>query len=129
VVLVTRGRFRRAIAVLAVLAGLAAAGLALHGALEERTVDVGAWFVPDGDGAVPTPHHTAWGWIALAGALTTTGAALAAFRLAPGWPEMGRRYDAPTGAVAPAVPLEERSSIDVWKALDEGRDPTAERPE
>jgi hypothetical protein len=44
------------------------------------------------------------------------------------WPEMGTKYDNPAGAgsaegagEAP-VPTE---NIDIWKALDEGRDPTA----
>jgi hypothetical protein len=33
------------------------------------------------------------------------------------WPEMSRRYDAPTDQ-------ESRTDNDLWKALDEGRDPT-----
>ena len=47
---------------------------------------------------------------------------------APEWPEMGTRYDAPGSAVpAPATPAEpdERTGLDLWKAMDEGRDPTA----
>ena len=125
VLLVTRGRVRRALALLAALVGVAVAALALHGLLSDGNVEVG-WFSYNDN--PPTPHRTAWGWVALAGATVTTLAALAAFRWAPGWPEMGRKYDAPAGP-APEVPLEERTSIDVWKALDEGRDPTAERPE
>jgi hypothetical protein len=39
----------------------------------------------------------------------------------PQWPEMGRRYDAPTDAPATQ---EIESDRDLWKALDEGRDPT-----
>ena len=54
-------------------------------------------------------------------------------RYVRGWPEMGRRYDAPAdgAAVAPTTPVEEQSSLDVWKAIDEGRDPTdaSERPD
>ena len=44
----------------------------------------------------------------------------------PGWPEMGRRYDAPADATAErAAPLpEEQENLDLWKAMDEGRDPT-----
>jgi len=124
VLLVTRGRVRRAVAVLAVVAGVAAAALAVHGLLDDRPVDIG-WF--SYDDAQPTPHRTAWGWVALGSAVVTTLAAAVAFRAAPGWPEMGRKYDAPAGAAAPAVPLEEQSSIDVWKALDQGNDPTADR--
>jgi hypothetical protein len=42
------------------------------------------------------------------------------------WPEMGRRYDAPNGAGASGTetPPEDASSLDLWKSIDEGRDPT-----
>ena len=36
------------------------------------------------------------------------------------WPTMGRRYEAPVAA-APQAPT---TDADIWKALDEGRDPT-----
>jgi hypothetical protein len=49
---------------------------------------------------------------------------------------MGSRYDAPAGREggrtteddAPTPP-EETSNLDLWKALDEGHDPTARDPE
>ena len=52
-----------------------------------------------------------------------------AWRLAPGWPEMGSRYDAPSGGGAArgeAARAREapRTDLDTWRALDEGRDPT-----
>jgi hypothetical protein len=52
---------------------------------------------------------------------------LAAVRLVPTWPEMGRRYDAPADtAPAPSEqPAEEQENLELWKAMDEGRDPTA----
>jgi hypothetical protein len=125
VLLVTRGRVRRWIALLAAAASLAAAGLALHGLLADSTVTIGWFSYDDSD---PDPHRTAWGWIAFGAALLCAAAALAAFRWAPGWPEMGRKYDAPAGAPAPVAPLEEQSSIDVWKAFDAGHDPTADQP-
>jgi hypothetical protein len=125
VLLVTRGRVRRALAVLTALAGVVAAALAVHGLIDFRTVTIG-WF--SYDDAPPTMHRSVWGWIAIGGAVLTTLAATAAFRLAPGWPEMGRRYDRPAGVPAPVVPLEEQSSIDVWKAFDAGHDPTADQP-
>jgi hypothetical protein len=40
---------------------------------------------------------------------------------------MGRKYDAPAD-VAPAAAErtpEEQENLDLWKAMDEGRDPTA----
>ena len=72
-----------------------------------------------------TEHTTTpWPYLALLGAVLTVAAAAAAVRLAPSWPEMGRRYDAPDAAKPAQKPLEEQSTIDVWKSLDEGRDPT-----
>jgi hypothetical protein len=50
--------------------------------------------------------------------------ALAAFavavRRAPRWPAMGSRYDAPGARTA-----EPATEQDMWRALDEGHDPTA----
>ncbi len=41
--------------------------------------------------------------------------------LVPSWPEMGDKYDRPTGP--PAEQADD--DLALWKALDEGRDPTA----
>jgi uncharacterized membrane protein (TIGR02234 family) len=125
VLLVTRGRFRRVISVVGVLAAL--------GTL--ATVVVGFVATPRhlrselekfgiADAAV---HHTGWFWAALVSALLTSAAAVLAVRWVPAWPEMGSRYDAPATrtAVHPAAAEpEEQSSLDLWKAMDEGRDPT-----
>ena len=67
----------------------------------------------------------------------TLAAGLAAVRFIPSWPEMGTRYDAPTGAPrtdASAATSDgpagagpdpaEKSNRDLWKSLDEGSDPT-----
>ena len=52
-----------------------------------------------------------------------TLAAAAAVRYAPAWPEMGSRYEAPVGA--PATTAEDADgNLDLWKAMDEGHDPT-----
>ncbi|MEP9380887.1 Trp biosynthesis-associated membrane protein [Nocardioides sp. KR10-350] len=109
VALVTRGWVRRGVLVLAGLAAVGAVPVALVGR-------------PDGD-------PTAWPWIALAAAVVAAAAAVAGVRLARGWPEMGRRYDAPTSGPATEAPLEEQSSLDLWKSIGEGRDPTADGPE
>lgn len=122
VVLVTRGLVRRLVAALAGLAGIGVivtffghAGIdALGRAIDSEVV----W----GE----TEHTTTpWPYLALLGAVLTVAAAAAAVRLAPSWPEMGRRYDAPDAAEPAQKPLEEQSTIDVWKSLDEGRDPTS----
>jgi hypothetical protein len=36
---------------------------------------------------------------------------------------MGSRYDAP-GSDPVEVPPEEQTNLDLWKSIDEGRDPT-----
>ncbi len=70
-----------------------------------------------------------WPWLAGLGALASLVTTVLAVRWAPGWPEMGSRYDAPTAgggaAAADLVDPADRSSLDLWKAMDEGRDPTS----
>ena len=118
VVLVTRGRVRRAVAVLGVLAAL--------GVL--ATVVWAWWGVPDAlladlralDDEAGT-EFTAWYWLALLGAVVSLAATVAAVRWVGSWPEMGTRYDSPTGRAA----ADADDDLALWKALDEGRDPTA----
>lgn len=125
VLLVTRGRVRRAVAVLCLVASV---GLV-------ATVVEAFWSLPDKLAAAllrasgtdtVTTDLTGWYAVAAVGALLSVAASGAAVALVPQWPEMGTRYDAPTGAGAAdthdAAPKE---NIDIWKALDEGRDPTA----
>jgi uncharacterized membrane protein (TIGR02234 family) len=133
VLLVTRGRVRRVVAVLAVLAalGLVAAVVVGFDAAPEHVRDAYAQLgVPD-----PDVSRTGWYWVAGIASVLTLLTTLAAVRLVPGWPEMGRRYDAPAAPEAtgtqvaahadvPPTPPEERENLDLWKALDEGRDPT-----
>jgi len=129
VLLVTRGRVRRVVAVLAVLAALALAvtfvvgfGSAPH-QVRDAYEQLGV--------ADPDVSRTGWYWVAGVATVLTLPTTLAAVRLVPGWPEMGRRYDAPPAAGAapaadaPVAPPEERENLDLWKAMDEGRDPTA----
>ena len=74
----------------------------------------------------PDLSHTVWYWAAVVGALLAGVAGALAVAWVPAWPEMGTKYDAPgSAAPAPVVPPEEQSSLDLWKAMDEGRDPTA----
>jgi uncharacterized membrane protein (TIGR02234 family) len=134
VLLVTRGRVRRACAALATLA---AAGVVV-------AVVVGWSGAPDGvrsayrDLGVADPDVSRTGWYAAAAvlALASLATAALALRLVPSWPEMGRRYDAPTDGTADGTvdrtgaapvqqpPPEERESLELWKSIDEGRDPT-----
>ena len=123
VLLVTRGRVRR----LAAALGLAAAAGTL------ATVAYGLVALPDAVraewadlGVQPGVEFTGWYVAAWPGAVIAVAALAAAVRWAPAWPEMGSRYDAP-GAVEPdsaRTGEEDRSNLDMWKALDDGRDPT-----
>lgn len=121
VVLVSRGRVRRGVAWLDLLAALAVTAFA-----------VGAWIERPGEVADTlrsldvSTGRTAWSYLGVVGGLLGLVTSVTAVRRVGGWPEMGRRYDAPGGEEAPrpATPIEEQSSLDLWKALDEGRDPT-----
>ena len=120
VILVTRGRVRRSVAVLGAAAALGAlvttvvAFWSLQDALTE------ALFAVSG---VDTAQVSFTGWYAaaLVGAVGSVLATLAAVRFTPTWPEMGTRYDSPTGEAAPVEP---EGNLELWKALDEGHDPT-----
>lgn len=132
VVLVTRGVVRRIVAGLALLAALGVVA----------TVVVGFGSAPDAvrdayrelGVANPDVGRSAWLWVAAVAAVLTVLTTVLAVRLVPTWPEMGRRYDAPADAtpdrteVAAQEPGEEpgqQENLDLWKAMDEGRDPTA----
>ena len=124
VLLVTRGRARRALAVVGLVASLGVLVTVVVGrgstadALRRSLEEVGA-----AGGDVRT---TGWFWAALVGAVLSVAATALAVRLVPHWPEMGSRYDAPaTGAGSPtATAPAERDPHDLWKDIDEGRDPT-----
>jgi len=121
VVLVTRGRVRRAVAVLVavVSAGLVATVvLGRPSALDSArraTVDLGE--------AVSGAHVTGWWWVAVPVSVVALVAAVAAVRWCGSWPEMGRRYDAPVAA-GTSADLATMDEGDLWRAIDQGRDPT-----
>ena len=127
VLLVTRGRFRRAVAALAVLAGLGYAATVVWApfSLPDHLVEQ----VRRRTGlTLDDTSLTGWFWLAAVAALLVLASTVLALRLVRTWPEMGSRYDAPTGARGAdgAGPAERPTeNIDIWKALDEGRDPTA----
>jgi uncharacterized membrane protein (TIGR02234 family) len=118
VVLVTRKVTRR---IVATLAGVTAVSLLLTLVVEG--------FVKHDDVVIELRapiDYTGWFWLALAAAVPALLAAAAAVRFAPAWPEMGRQYDAPSAQerTSSGAPPEERTSLDLWKSMDEGNDPT-----
>lgn len=122
VLLVLRGRARRVVAVVGVLA---AAGVVTAVVLAYGDVDAAAVEAARAAGAtsdVFATSFTAWYWTALVAGVLSLAALVVAVLRAPGWPAMGSRYDNPAARDAAATP---RTDEDLWKALDEGRDPTA----
>lgn len=120
--LVLRGRARRAVAV---LGSLAAAGVlvAVVGRFDAARADAREAVVAAGaTGDTFASSLTGWYWTAGVGALLTLAALLVAVVRAPGWPAMGSRYDAPTARRE--QPTGEPGEQDLWRALDEGHDPT-----
>ena len=120
VLLVLRGRARRAVAV---VGSLAAAGVLVAVVASFTSAQDTAVTAVQGAGATGdtfTASLTAWYWTAAVAATLSLAALVVAVVRAPAWPAMGSRYDAPT-ARRPASSAPE----DLWKAIDEGHDPTA----
>ena len=114
-VLVLRRRGRRVVAALGAGSALAAAASTVTG-------------LPDSDDLDPT----GWPWVVLAAATVTALALARAWVAAPGWPEMSSRYDRRAGPARDAERAQDEARegraqepAELWRALDEGRDPTA----
>jgi uncharacterized membrane protein (TIGR02234 family) len=129
VLLVTRGRVRRTFAVVALLAavGLVASVVAAYVTLPDSAADSYQELM----GRSQDQGYTGWFWTAAVAALLALVPAFLAVRLVGTWPEMGSRYDAPgtreAAREAAGDEVREPESTreqDIWKALDEGRDPT-----
>jgi uncharacterized membrane protein (TIGR02234 family) len=114
-VLVTRGPLRRVVAALALVASLGvvacvvAAPFVLPDDLRDR---VGPSF------SAIRADQTGWYLTAAVAAALATVVLGYAWRLVPRWPTMSSRYDAPGAQPAADAPS------DLWKALDQGLDPT-----
>ena len=134
-VLAVRGWPRRAVGLVVAVVGvgivwrslahLSAVGLdrafQLHGG--DRNINLG--------GALPGSHvsaHPDWGWLsACCGVLVAVAGVLVVAR-GHKWAGLSAKYEAPGARVAaPADAQAERARADatLWKALDEGNDPTA----
>lgn len=131
VLLVTRGRVRRVVALIATLAAAGVLVAAVFGGFVDvasAEADLGARISPTGQ-SVPL-DRTIWLWLTVLTAAVSLVAGAAAVRFSPQWPEMGSQYDAPTGgsaatpATSPAADPGSLSNLDLWKSLDEGADPT-----
>lgn len=124
--LVARGRWRRWIALLGLAIALGSTVTAIVGYSKAPSdlrhavaSSVGTTVL------MKSPGLTGWYWAALIADVLVVLALALAVRDAPAWPTMSSRYDAPTSAKE-AQPQKTRpeTSLDVWKALDGGDDPT-----
>lgn len=126
VVLVTGARVRRIVAVLGLVAvaGVLACVVAAPFTLPD---DVRSQLLAGSDDVPVDP--TGWFFTSAVAAVVALVVLVAAWVLIPRWPTMSSRYDAPSSpGDAPDLDPETAASIDLWKALDEGRDPTAPGP-
>jgi hypothetical protein len=119
VVLVTRGGVRRGVSAVGLLASVGSlVGVVLgFGAAQEDAQEAAVARGATGD--VFATSLSPWYYLAAAGALLAAAAFAVAVARSPRWPAMGTKYDAPSGRSTP--PDDE----DMWRALDEGRDPTS----
>lgn len=122
--LASGGLVRRMVGVLAVLAsvtGLALSILAVaRGVAESRRESLAESPAWSGDLVATTTTWTLWPWLATGAFGLAVALGLLVVVCARRWPTMSARYDAPTRAASSDEPL------DLWKALDDGRDPTQE---
>lgn len=129
VVLVTRGFVRRAVAALGAVAAAGLVATCVVGLTSVQDTLADALLTASGTDTASV-SLTGWAWSACVGAVVSLVATVAAVAWAPGWPEMGRRYDAPAaGAAASGDAAADRGdagNLELWKALDEGEDPTAD---
>ena len=123
VLLVTRGAVRRVFSVIAAVAavGLVVAVVAGYVTLPDAAPDSYDRLIGRASGDT---GFTGWFWTAAVCSVIALVPAGLAVRLAPAWPEMGSRYDAPGAAATPGEQSEPATDQDLWHALDEGRDPT-----
>jgi uncharacterized membrane protein (TIGR02234 family) len=123
--LASRGVLRRLIGALVcasgVVAAVAAFGSVRPGAAE--LADRAGAALGTASGTANAIRHTAWGWVAVLGSVVVALAGAAAVLRGTRWPGMSARYEAPAGA-APRTATAADSTLEQWRALDRGEDPT-----
>ena len=117
-VLVLRRRGRRVVAVLGLLAALGAAAAVLAERAGAEEVAAGQL----GGASDITVSTSAWPFVAVVGAALASSMFAVALVRAAAWPEMSSRYDSPAEAGHGGRVM---SDAELWRALDDGHDPTA----
>lgn len=123
--LVSRGRWRRWIAALGLALAVGSLATAIVGFSKAPHDLRAAVHNALGNAVAVQTSLNGWYWTALIADLLVVIALTVAVRDAPQWPAMSARYDAPTtsgGASRASKPL--TTQLDVWKAMDQGTDPT-----
>jgi uncharacterized membrane protein (TIGR02234 family) len=122
---------RRAIGAIVLLAAVGAAvgtlfaGPAIDDALAGELAQSPASGGVDDEAMVDTADHPAWRWLTLGASVAGAGIGLLVATRGQHWPTMGSRFDAPTrGGGADGAGSDGSDDADLWKAMDEGRDPT-----
>ncbi|WP_396447854.1 Trp biosynthesis-associated membrane protein [Actinomadura sp.] len=122
-----RGRVRAAVGVLIALFG---AGIAYASAAAVRRSNV---LSAAGDkstllrlGADPALHVNPWWTVSVAGGVLLVAAGLVTAVRGARWPGMSSRYER-AGARPPAAEAESGDPSAMWRSLDRGEDPTAQR--
>jgi uncharacterized membrane protein (TIGR02234 family) len=123
VVLVLRGRVRRVVSVVGALASAGVLATVVAASHDARRDAARAVVARGGSDAAAT-SLTGWFYLCAAAAALTLAAFAVAVATSPHWPAMGTRYDAPATRQGPAG-AEAVTEQDMWRALDDGRDPTA----
>ncbi|MDQ6642371.1 MAG: Trp biosynthesis-associated membrane protein [Actinomycetota bacterium] len=130
VLLVTRGRVRRALAVVALVVSVGLLACVVIGSFTVPGDVRNGYAALKQQGFTVNVHFTGWFWAAGIGALLSVVATILAVRLTPAWPEMGSRYDAPGAArvrETPPADDADTTNLELWNAIDEGDDPTVSR--
>ncbi|MGZ5389081.1 MAG: Trp biosynthesis-associated membrane protein [Aeromicrobium sp.] len=123
-VLAASVRVRRAVGMLITLVAVIAIVVILRAAGDiDKTVDAAVRDSPAfiGTNDPDAVSHTVWRWITAVAFLLSALIGVVITRFGALWPTMGRKYDAPKAHTAAQ---EVESDADIWKALDDGRDPT-----
>ena len=120
VILVVRGRMRQVVAVVGLLCVLGALVAVLFGFGDAQDDALAAAVDQGATGDVLSSTLTGWYYLSGVGTVVAAFTFVVAVAKAPRWPAMGTKYDAPAGRRA-----EPDSDGDLWRAIDEGRDPTS----
>lgn len=130
--LATSGLLRRAVAALVVLAaigvllGTLTAGPALSDALARDLLATASTDGGDAGALAATAERTWWRWLSLSGGLLSLAVGMWSVLHGHTWAVMSSRYEAPgTGPRGSSdASRGATEDVDLWRALDDGRDPT-----